>query len=396
MNAALLQRQPKSLLDDTTTMRKLALNHKRNKEQDHTRLMDEAAAAFKYEDCRDEMWNPEQYSLLYGTPLWAQSTPSQRVLLNQLYWVAYYAQIISAEIATILLNQTAGAGLYTLEDFRPVCDTLDLETSQERAHINAFKKVAEEVEQKVFGERVFTYPMRSMYAQTMVFADTNAINDFWRNLQLRFYTQLSAGNAFVGCQYFTVRGIRTLNGKIVQHALSRYYMTHPDQDNAPIPSKISYFHFMDESYHFNSSGIVSHDVVKTLKAPTSFERWVANATLAGCQKDHYHFSAAINGIFWYEPALFGAVYKVLRSPAFGLDDAGARLMLESCFARDNDGVQASYKTHREAVASYKAYLADLSHVSAHNKEMRHMSQSSVADYLARNRAALARFRPEAA
>ena len=70
MNSALLQRQPKSLLDDSQTMRKLALNHSRNKAQDHTRLMDEAAAAFKYEDCKHEMWNPEQYSLLYGTPLW--------------------------------------------------------------------------------------------------------------------------------------------------------------------------------------------------------------------------------------------------------------------------------------------------------------------------------------
>ena len=121
-----------------------------------------------------------------------------------------------------------------------------------RSAVNRLVAAAETLAvKKVFGERVFTYPMRSMFSQTMVFADSGAIRDFWRQLQLRFYTQLSAGNAFVGCQYFTVRGIRTLNGKIVQHALSRYYSAHPDQDNAPIPSKISYFHFMDESYHFN-------------------------------------------------------------------------------------------------------------------------------------------------
>ena len=86
-------------------MQKLSLNHRRNKEQDHTRLMDEAAAAFRYEDCRGEYWNPEAQSLFYGTPVWDQASASQRVLLNQLYWVAYYSQIISAEIATILLNQ---------------------------------------------------------------------------------------------------------------------------------------------------------------------------------------------------------------------------------------------------------------------------------------------------
>ena len=396
MSSLIAPSRPKSILNDPTTLRKLELNHRRNKEQDHTRLIDEAAAAFRYEDCKGEYWNPEAYSLLHGTPLWAQSSPSQRVLLNQLYWVAYYSQIISAEIATILLNQTAGAGLYTIEDFRLVCDTLDLESSQERAHIAAFKKVAEETEQRIFGERVFTYPMRSMFAQTMVFADTGAIRDYWRQLQLRAYTMLSSGNAFIGCQYFTVRGIRTLNGKMVQHALSRHYTEHPDRERAPIPSKISYYHFMDESFHFNSSGIISHDVVKSLKAPTRFERWVANRTLDGCQKDHYHFSAAINGIFWYDPALFGAVYKILRSPSFGLDRGGALLMLDACFGRENDAVQASFKTHRTAVESYKAYLSDLEYVSAANKEMRLMSRSDIPRYLGRNRAALARFARAAA
>lgn len=383
---------PRPRREDTLAFRKLELNHRRNKEQDHTRLLDAAAAAFRYEDCKGEYWNPEERSLLHGTPLWEGASAAQRVALNQLYWVAYYSQIVSAEIATILLNQTAGAGLYTMEDFRLVCDTLDLETSQERAHIAAFKKVAEETEAALFGKRVFTYPMRSMFEQTMVFADTNAVKDFWRSLQLRAYAMLSAGNAFIGCQYFTVRGVRTLNGKMVQHALSRHYTERPDRENAPIPSKISYYHFMDESHHFNSSGIISHDVVRLLKPPTAFERWVANKGLAGCQEDHFHFSAAIDGIFWHDPALYGAVFEVLRSPVFGFDARGALDMLERCFGRETDGLHASARTHRTAAESYKAYLADLDFVDAHNKEMRRMSRSTIPLYLATARRELAAFR----
>ena len=144
MHTGLAQRQTRSLLDDAAAVRKLEFNLRRNAEQDHTALIDDAARRFRYEDCRDEYWNPEHYSLLWGTPLWDQASPSQRVVLNQLYWVAYYAQIVSAEIATIFLNQVAAAGLYTLEDFRLVCDNLDLETKQERAHINAFKTVGED------------------------------------------------------------------------------------------------------------------------------------------------------------------------------------------------------------------------------------------------------------
>lgn len=390
MNAALLS--PRPLRQDSLAFKKLGLNFKRNKEQDQTQLIDAAAAAFRYEDCAGEYWNPEPFSLLHGTPLWAQSSGSQRVLLNQLYWVAYYSQIISAEIATILLNQTAGAGLYTMEDFRLVCDTLDLETAQERAHIAAFKKIGEETEAKLFGKRVFTYPMRSMFSQTMVFADTDRIRDFWRGLQLRAYMMLSAGNAFIGCQYFTVRGVRTLNGKIVQHQLSRYYTEHADPESAPIPSRISYHHFMDESYHFNSSGIISHDVVKCLKEPTAFERWIANKGLAGCQEDHYWFSAAINGIFWYDPALYGQVYDILTSTHFGMDKNGALNMISKCFAEESDGLHASFKTHQTAMESYKTYLADLPFVDKHNKEMARMSRSDINGYLTEARREVGAFK----
>ena len=140
-----------ALARDKKTTKKIQINHKRNKKQDHTELLDECAKAFNYEDCRDEYWNPEEFSLLYGTPLWDQADEGQRVILNQLFWVAYYSQIISAEVATIFFNQTSAAGLYSIEGFREVCDMLDLESSQERAHINAFKTVSEQFEMEVFG-----------------------------------------------------------------------------------------------------------------------------------------------------------------------------------------------------------------------------------------------------
>lgn len=391
MNRNLFQKQSASLLDDAKTYQKLTLNYRKNKEQDNTELMDEAASRFRYEDCRNEYWNPEPFSLLYGTPVWEQSTPSQRLVLNQLYWVAYYSQIISAEIATILLNQTSAAGLNCMEDFRLVCDTLDLETGQERAHIHAFKTVAEEVEAALFGERLFTYPMRSMFGETMVFANTDRIKEFWRKLQLQAFTLLSSGNAFIGCQYFTVRGLRTLNGKIIQHALSQYYLQHPDKENAPIPSKISYYHFLDESFHFNSSGIISHDVLHSLRPPTRFESWVANRALMGCQKDHYNFSIAIKGIFWYDPALFSTIYKLFRSPVFRMEDWEAKQMIGACFTRETDALHESFKIHRTALESYKAYLDPIGYVSRENKTMGHMSHSSIEGYLQTNRVAFRRF-----
>lgn len=393
MHTGLAQRQSKSLLDDRSAVGKLEMNLRRNSEQDHTQLIDDAARLFSYDECRNEYWNPEQHSLLWGTPVWHQASPSQRIVLNQLYWVAYYAQIVSAEIATIFLNQVAAAGLYSLEDFRLVCDNLDLETKQERAHINAFKSVGEIVEHELFGERLFTYPMRSLYEHTMVFADTNAAKSFWRRMQIRAFTLLSSSNAFLGSQYLLVRGLRTLNGKLVQHALSTYYTDHPDRDNAPLPSAISYWHFMDESFHFNTSRLVGLEVPRSLEPPTAFERWVVNRGVAGCQRDHFHFSVVVNGIFWYDPATFNAIYKLFRSAVFGMNDQEARHMLAQCFIQDSEGVQASAKTHQIAADSYRAFIEPVSWLDEHNRDMAHMRRNSIARYLDTNRLALARFQP---
>ncbi len=393
--ALLLPGSPPSLLEDTRTVRKLEINLKRNRAQDHTSLLDEAAGEFRYSDCQNEYWNPETHSFLYGTPLWEQSSSSQRMILNHLYWVAYYSQIISAEIATIFFNQTAAAGLYAVEDFRLVCDTLDLESTQERAHIHAFQTVSRQVEEALFGKPVFTYPMRSPYVETMIHADTNVFKRWWKRLQLQTFGLLSSGNAFIACQYFTIRGVRTLSGKLTQHQLSQTHLKHSSPEVSPVPAKISHYHFMDESFHFNSSTIISHDVVNSLRPPTRFEKQVVNMALWGCQKDHSHFSACINGIFWYEPATFQAVYKVLRSPVFSMDAQEAREMMASCFTRENDGIHACYQTHRTAIESYRAYVDTMDYVTAPNKAMALMEKVNIPDYLEQNRQALARFHPHA-
>ncbi|MGI9305079.1 MAG: P-aminobenzoate N-oxygenase AurF [Gammaproteobacteria bacterium] len=390
MHPRLAQRQEHSLLDDTVTCRKLELNKQRNEAQDHTALIDAAAAAFSYENCRDVYWNPENKSLLYGTPVWDQATEAQRLVLNHLYWVAYYAQIISAEIATIYFNQIAAAGLYTLEDFRILCETLDLETRQERAHISAFKRVGEEVEAELLGERLFTYPMRSPFEETMVFADANRFSTYWRKLQLQAYTLLSSSNAFLGSQYLLIRGLRTLNGKLIQHQLSRYCTSVPDRDDAPVPAQISHYHFLDESFHFNTSKITALDVSRSLRGPTAFERWVINRGVAGCQRDHYHFSVAVNGIFWYDPALFKPLLKLFCSPVFGMDEGGAREMLASCFGQETEGLHESFKMHRTALSSYKAFVESLSFLTAANRDMRLMSGNSISACLKCNRQALSR------
>jgi hypothetical protein len=391
MNRALSQRHEKTLLDDSKTFRKLELNYRKNRAQDNTSEMDRLADAFRYEDAKDSYWNPEMFSLLYATPLWEQSSAAERVKLNQIYWVAYYSQIISAEIATIFFNQTSAAGLYSIEDFRIICDTLDLESAQERAHINVFKKIGEDFEQAVFGERLFTYSMRGPFVETMVHHNADRVRDFWRRIQLHAFTLLSSGNAFIACQYFAVRGVRTLNGKLIQHQLSQFYSKSPDKQSAPIPARVSYCHFLDESFHFNSSTVISHDVLSSLPVPSAFEKRVANLALSGTQKDHFNFSTAINGLFWYDPALYPKIYKILRSTIFRMDDRQARQMMQACFAQETDGLHLSARSRQVAIDSYREYLSALGYVNRVNKEMGIMRRNSIDRHLETNRRELRKF-----
>lgn len=392
MNKNLEQSNNVSLLDDVKTSKRIEMALKRSRELDQSVNMDRASMEYQYAPSQHDMWNPERFSLLWGTWLWDQSSESQRTKLNQLYWIAYYSQIISAEIATIFYNQTSAAAMYGLEDFRPVCDTLDLESTQERAHIAAFKKVSETWEENVFGRRVFTYPMRTPFVKTMLYSDLGSLQQWMRRVQLTTYSVLSSNSAFIGCQYFTVRGLRTLNGKIVQHQLSKFYSDFGDQSLAPIPSKISFYHFMDESFHYNTSTVVSHDVINSIPAPNKFEAYIANLALQGCQKDHYNFSTAINGIFWYDPALFSRVYQVLRSPIFGFNEYEALNAMEKSFCQESAGMEASAATHRLSVESYKKYLADFKYVSGYNKEMKLMAQNNIGRHLATNRLAFQKFK----
>jgi hypothetical protein len=375
-----------SLKNDKVTYGKLLFNLKKNKAQDNTEELEELTNNFQYSECKETYWNPEKFSLLYGTPLWFESTPTQKVILNQLYWVAYYSQIISAEIATIFLNQTAAAGLYSMEDFKAVCDTLDLESAQERTHIEAFKVIAEKTENELFGHRIFTYPMKNFASETMIFQNTNAIKEYWKKIQLHFFSYLSSSNAFIASQYLTVRGLRTLNGKIVQHQLSQFHseLREADKDKSPIPSKVSYHHFLDESYHFNSSTIIGHDVVKSLPKPTAFEKKIANMALKGCQRDHAQFNVSVNGIFWYEPAIFPSIYKVLKSKHFMMSHDEALRMMHKCFCSENQGTHESMQTHTVARESYIQYVQGLDYLTPENRNMSLMKNVDIGNYLIEN------------
>jgi hypothetical protein len=381
---------------DPAINRQLELNAKRALLRDQTEVIDQLADGFDYNTARHGYWNPENFSLLWGTPLWREATETQRLTLNHLYWVAYYSQIVSAEIATIFFNQVAAAGLYKAgEDFRRLCDTLDLESRQERAHIHAFTHIGEAVEKALFGERLFTRAMRGPYGATMVFNGESGLSNAWRSAQIRVFSATAPERPTLAAHYLMIRGLRTLNGKMIQERLARFVDEFQDPTLAPAPALVSQAHYVDESFHFNTSRIASHEIPRLLPKPTAIERFAINRAVAGCQRDHTPFSAAINGIFWHDPALFEACWKLFRSPIFGMEAAEATRMLHRCFGEETEAMSASASSHETAIANYRAYVEKADVLYADNRDMARMAKSTIDKRLKINRAALARFTPAA-
>ena len=380
------------LLNDVTLKKKLEFNRKLSEQQDQTDQIERCTREFKYEDCSEQYWNPEEFSLLYGTYFWEQATKKQKMILNQLYWVAYYSQIISAEIATIFFNQIAAAGLFAMEDFRILCDALDLESRQERCHINAFKTISEDVEWKLFGERILTSPMRGVFEHPTVVHWTNDPFKFQlRNLKLYGYVILASNSPFLASQYLTVRGIRTLNGKLVQHRLSKYYSDAPDKDAVSIPSAISYHHFIDESFHFNTSKTIGLEILNYLPKPTTFDKWVVNKLIEGCQEDQISFSVAINGIFWHDPVLLKQIHAILKSKSFGFDDKDIKHIMQKSFGEESEGFSRSHETYKTARESYKLFLDGLDFIEPHNRNMDIMNKTTLDKVIKNNKRALNQF-----
>ena len=92
-------------------------------------------------------------------------------------------------------------------------------------------------------------------------------------------------------------------------------------------------------------------------------------------------------IFWYDPALYPAIYQVLRSQIFGMSAREAKEMMRSCFTEESVGLHLAFQTHTEAVESYKVYLDPVDYACKSNREMSIMAANSIPKYLATQRKA---------
>lgn len=152
-----------------------------------------------------------------------------------------------------------------MENFAVVCDSLDFESHQERAHINAFKTISEATEREVFGERIFSYPMKNFASETMIFQDTNPFgesagknsNCTFSPFSLLQMPLLPVSTSQYGVCAPSMAKSSTPAQPVLQKTRRSGQCTHTRQDQlSPL---------LDESYRFNNSTLIGHEVIKSLR-----------------------------------------------------------------------------------------------------------------------------------
>jgi hypothetical protein len=366
--------RPHGIQHGRKNLKLIELNYKRNSESDYTARLIECQKTFDYEAERDAAWLDDEFSLLYGTPLYDQASAEQRRALNHLYWVCFYNYSVGGEVSTMVYNQLTTGALYPLGGYETVCKELDLETSQERDHVEAFRRVAGLTEQAMIGETIFLRPVPHYLEAALIKPQQGRSWRGLRVLPMAIYTGVMGYSPFLATQYYILRGIRNIQLKVKEYQHSqRAQALQQTGERTPAATAISHYHYQDEAFHTATSQAIAKDLYKDFRKPTRLEVFFANEGTRKVQLTLNRLSGAVPGIFSSDDQYMPQVYRLLQSRVFGMTPDEALAMTERCFCEEHDGLHAAAKYHGRALHDARNYVADMAYMTPNNRSLSYMA-----------------------
>jgi hypothetical protein len=364
-----------------------------NKNSDYTEKIEELQKTYNYKDNCQSNWLYPEFSLLYGSPLYESASELQKKALNHLYWICFYNYSIGGEIATMMFNQLTCGAFYHLGGYETLCHELDLETSQERVHVEAFRHIGQLTQLALFGKLIFERPIPDYIDAAVVHPQKQNQRNFGRKLIGRFVGAEISSSPFLASQYYVLRGLRNNQLKVKEYKHSLYSREQAKKGEfVSTPTLVSHYHCLDEAFHTSTSKLISHEMYKDFAKPTSLEVFLINTLVRNLQMTMNTFSGAVPGIFSDDAAYMPLVYEMLRSPLFNLSAQEALQMVEDCFCQEHDGFHVAAKYHQRALKQNLEYLEDIDHLSGVNRELKVMNSASISRSLQNNIKAFQEFR----
>ncbi|MGD1896235.1 MAG: hypothetical protein ACFB16_04690 [Phormidesmis sp.] len=366
--------------------------YENNKASSFTENMEQLQKSFDYASNADANWTYPELSLLYGSSIYEAASEAQKRALNHIYWVCFYNYVMGGEITTMVANQICCGAFYPIGGYEVVCHSLDLETSQERTHVEAFRNIGRVTEKALFGETIFERPMPNYLDASHTKPQVQGRGPLSK-IPLMSLQSVLGQSPFVASQYFVARGLRNIQAKVKEYQHSAYGK---ELENAgkpvPAPTLISHNHCFDEGYHTATSKFISHEIYRDFKQPNAFEKLTVNAMVRSIQFSMNELSVTVPGIFSQDEQYFSTIYKMLQKPLFGMSSQEALNEMGKAYCQEHEGYHVAARYHARALAKNTEFVQDLDHLADFNRELKIMSTASIEKAIRANTAAFRRFR----
>jgi hypothetical protein len=410
------------------------INYRRNTESDFTEKIEELDKNFNYSNNSEHYWSEPELSLLYGTPLYEEASPSQKKALNHLYWATQYNQTAATEANAVLYNQVTAGVFSLIGGYDTLCQELDLETAQERHHIHAFHMIGYKTKRTLLGSafntslqgksykknvgakaprqrsQFFTFKlqssplsafqdsaMRFITNKVVLKSQANYYSQYLRELEqkgesipaqttgllgqlgprpvLQFFTLNCGSSPFLACLFYVTRFMANMLIKNYEYRYSHYYKELEKQGEfIPDPLAVSHYHLLDEAFHTTTSQLIAQDLYKDFPKPTAYEKFLANLTIYKSQK------VALSGLSGGIPAIFRtdanfmlSFYRLLQSPVFNMSSQEALQWLEKCLCQEHEGFHLTLKYHQRLLTDMRRLFEPIDYLWPVNRELRLMA-----------------------
>ena len=296
------------------------VTYRNNANSDYTEKIRELDKNFDYSCNSNYYWADSEQSLFYGTPLYEVATPTQKKVLNHLYWVIQYNNTAASENNTILYNLVTNGVFEAIGGYDTLCQELELETCQEQHHIHAFQNIGYKTNKALLGKTGFRNSFRKklykstqqsspfphyqglalrLIAKMMLKNSGQYYSNYLRELEnkgesipiptnglgarlapqsLQMLFTLNWGSSpFLACYYYALRYVANALLKNQEHNRSRYFKgLEKKGEFIPAPTAVARYHHLDESFHTTISQELAQDFYKNFPKPTLYEKFFAN------------------------------------------------------------------------------------------------------------------------
>ncbi len=415
--------QPKS-----SALQLLERTYHSNTDSDYTEKIQELDRSFRYSNVSNYYWNAPELSLLYGTPLYEQSSEDQKIALNHLYWFVMYNFTATSETQTIVYNKITGGVFAKIPGYETVAKILDLESEQELSHIHVFRKICYQMLKALLGKEAFKdslkgklyksnyqgwaekasqyqyYTLRFL-AERMLQGKEQYYSEHLKELEqkdnfppafstgfmgeglapralLQFFSYNWGRSPFLASHYYTLRFMANLGLKHTEHSNCKYFRKlHKQGELIPTPTAVAYYHFLDEAFHTTTSRFMARELYRDFPQPTAYEKFVANLAFYKLQDRIW------NGLSAVVPdrhrpddySVMSFIYKILQSDIFGMSAKDALFWLEQSLCQEHQGFHQNVKFHQSLLQEFRRTFDSLDYLWSANRDMKLMASGGKID-----------------